>query len=164
MWKAFRELQELGWLESSTLPRMVSVQSDGCCPVVRAFEAGERFCTFFENAHTIAKGLRVPAAVGDFMILDAVRESGGTAVSVDETSIAEWMYTGARMTGISICPESATCLGAVAALTDSGWIEPDERVVVFNCGALQKNVDVYESGLPVFGANEQPDWDAIAGR
>jgi threonine synthase len=82
MWKAFAELQALGWLESETLPRMVSVQSDGCAPIVRAFESGARFAEPFANAHTVASGLRVPAAVGDFLILDAIRDSGGTAIAV----------------------------------------------------------------------------------
>ena len=83
MWKAFAELPTLGWLEADKLPRMVSVQSDGCAPIVRAFEAGERFAEPFANARTIASGLRVPAAVGDFMILDAIRASGGTAIAVE---------------------------------------------------------------------------------
>jgi threonine synthase len=161
MWKAFNELRELGWLESSTMPRMVSVQSTGCCPVVRAFDAGERFCTFFEGAKTVAKGLRVPAAVGDFMILDAVRESRGTAVAVEEEKIPDLMYLAASSTGVSVCPESAACVGAVEALTHSGWIEADERVVIFNCGALQKYVDLYEPDTPLLHVGEEPDWDAI---
>jgi threonine synthase len=154
MWKAFSELRALGWLESDTLPRMVSVQSNGCCPVVRAFEAEERFCTFFEGAATVAKGLRVPAAVGDFMILDAIRESRGTAVAVEEENIASWMTLGAEKTGISMCPESATCVGAVQKLSQDGWIERDERVVIFNCGALQKNVDLFQNNLPTIRSAE----------
>ena len=161
MWKAFSELRELGWLDSTTMPRMVSVQSTGCCPVVRAFEAGERFCTFFEGAHTVAKGLRVPAAVGDFMILDALRESGGTAVAVEEERIPGLMRVAASLTGISICPESATCVGAVEELTRSGWIDPDECVVIFNCGALQKYVDLHETDAALLRVGEEPDWAAI---
>src|SRR5437763_12632579 len=91
MWKAFAELKTLGWLESEKLPRMVSVQSDGCAPIVRAFEAGPRFAEPFANAHTVAGGLRVPAAVGDFMILDAIRASGGTAIAVQEQRLTEWL-------------------------------------------------------------------------
>src|SRR5688572_19823940 len=90
MWKAFAELQALGWLESGTLPRMVSVQSSGCAPIVKAFESGARFAEPFPNAHTVASGLRVPVAVGDFMILDAIRASGGLAIGVDEDRLSEW--------------------------------------------------------------------------
>lgn len=160
MWKAFNELRELGWLNSETMPRMVSVQSTGCCPVVIAFEAGERFCTFFENASTVAKGLRVPAAIGDFMILDAIRESGGTAIAVEEERIPGWMRKGASLTGISICPETAACIGAVESLTASGWIQENERIVIFNCGALQKNVDLFDEHLPVIRADAEIEWSS----
>lgn len=160
MWKAFNELRELGWLNSEKMPRMVSVQSTGCCPVVIAFEAGERFCTFFENASTVAKGLRVPAAIGDFMILDAIRESGGTAIAVEEERIPGWMRKGASLTGISICPETAACIGAVESLTASGWIQEDERIVIFNCGALQKNVDLFDEHLPVIRADAEIEWSS----
>lgn len=138
MWKAFNELRELGWLESAVMPRMISVQSDGCCPIVRAFENGERFAEPFENAHTIASGLRVPAAVGDFMILDAIRESGGCAVAVSEERIPEWQRLGASLTGVSVCPETAACVGALQKLLADGRIQPDEHVVIFNTGAAQK--------------------------
>ena len=158
MWKAFNELRELGWLNADKMPRMVSVQSSGCCPVVKAFDAGERFCTFFENAETIAKGLRVPAAVGDFMILDAIRESEGTAIAVEEERIPIWMKMGASLTGISICPETAACIGAVESLSENGWIKKDERVVIFNCGALQKNVDLFDDQLPIIEAGAKIEW------
>lgn len=161
MWKAFHELRELGWLETETMPRMVSVQSSGCCPIVNAFDAGDRFCTFFEGAETVAKGLRVPSAVGDFMILDAIRESGGTAIAVAEERILEWMKLGARQTGISVCPESATCIGAVEELVMNGYVHADERVVIFNCGALQKSVDVFDGDIPLLEKDVIPDWDAI---
>ena len=138
MWKAFAELAELGWLETSQRPRMVAVQSSGCCPIVRAFEAGERFAEPFANARTVASGIRVPAAVGDFMILDAVRESGGMAVAVDEERLTEWMRLASASEGISLCPESAACVGALEHLLGSGWIRPSERVVIFNTGAAQK--------------------------
>jgi threonine synthase len=161
MWKAFHELRELGWLESESMPRMVSVQSTGCCPIVRAFDAGERFCTFFEGAETIAKGLRVPSAVGDFMILDAIRESNGTAVAVKEETISDWMYLGSRKTGISMCPESATCLEAVQQLLESGWIQSHERVVVFNCAGIQKSVDLFDHDLPTIGSASDLDWDML---
>ena len=123
MWKAFDELAELGWLKSEHRPRMVAVQSTGCAPIVRAFDAGERFAKPFENAQTIASGIRVPAAVGDFMILDAVRASGGRAIAVDEASCATgWPRPPAE--GISVCPEAAACVGAVEQLAAEGWIHP----------------------------------------
>src|SRR5438874_12097478 len=91
MWKAFRELTELGWLKAGKLPRLVVCQSDGCAPIVRAYDKGERFAELFPDAHTVASGLRVPAAVGDFMMLDAIRESGGCAIAGKEERIVEWM-------------------------------------------------------------------------
>src|SRR5579884_1213974 len=106
MWKAFAELRELGWLKSDKLPRLVSCQSEGCAPIVRAFEAGQRFAEPFPNAHTIASGLRVPAAVGDFMMLDAICASGGLAVAGREGRILEWMRRVASREGIAVCPEA----------------------------------------------------------
>ncbi len=162
MWKAFQELRELGWLDSSNMPRMVSVQSDGCAPIVRAYEQGSRFAELFTPAATVASGIRVPAAIGDFMILDAVRESGGTAIAVDERQIVEWMRLAIRSEGVSVCPESAACVGAAMRLRASGWIKPDERVVLYNCGAAQKYVDVAPLDLPRIPAGEFKDWDRIA--
>jgi threonine synthase len=162
MWKAFQELQALGWLESDVFPRMVAVQSDGCCPMVRAYEQGERFATKFENAATIASGLRVPAAVGDFMILDAIRESNGCAFAVDENRIREWMYLAASREGLSVGPEAAACVGAAEQLAESGWIEPHERVIIYNCGASQKYPDVLRTVLPRIDIQEPLDWERIA--
>ena len=161
MWKAFHELRTLGWLESESMPRMVAVQSDGCCPIVRAYEQGERFATRFENASTIASGLRVPAAVGDFMILDAISESNGCAVAVDELRIREWMGLAASKEGLSVGPEAATCVGAAELLAESGWIRPDERVVIYNCGASQKYPDVLRTQLPRIDINETIDWERV---
>src|SRR5207247_7455499 len=114
MWKAFQELRALGWLRTDRLPRLVSCQSDGCAPIVRAFDRGERFAEPFAGAHTIASGLRVPAAVGDFMMLDAIRASGGTAVAGQEGHIREWMRRATSLEGIAVCPESAVCLDCLA--------------------------------------------------
>lgn len=138
MWKAFVELREMGWLSSTKMPRMIACQSSGCAPIVRAFEAGERFAEKFENASTVASGLRVPSAVGDFMIIDAIRESGGKAISVSESSIREWMELGNSSEGIAICPETAVCLGAMNAMRQTGEIDTGEKIVVFNTGAVQK--------------------------
>ena len=162
MWKAFAELTALGWLESDKLPRMVSVQSDGCAPIVRAFEAGQRFAEPFANAHTVASGLRVPAAVGDFMILDAIRASGGTAIAADERRLNEWLRLACSLEGIPVCPEAAACVGALETLTKRGWIKPHERVVIFNTGAAQKYVEAIRCDLPRIDLKQPLDWDRIA--
>jgi threonine synthase len=177
MWKAFDELARLGWLEAQGptpkkptpkksgfskkpgfFPRMVAVQSTGCAPIVRAFEAGERFAKPFQNAATIASGLRVPSAVGDFMILDAVGASGGRAVAVDEERLREWMNLGATLEGLSICPEAAACIGAVEQLAAEGWIEPQEKVIIFNTGAAQKYPEAMAVELPRIERNQPIDW------
>ncbi|MGE0609325.1 MAG: threonine synthase [Pirellulales bacterium] len=162
MWKAFEELSALGWLADGRRPRMVAVQSDGCAPIVQAYDAGERFAQPFANAATIASGLRVPAAVGDFMILDAVRASGGRAIAVDERRIREWMLLAASSEGISLCPESAACVGALDRLSQEGWIRPDEQVVIFNTGAAQKYLEALAVQLPRLRMAEQIDWGRIA--
>ncbi len=161
MWKAFQELKAMGWLESANMPRMVAVQADGCCPIVTAYEAGERFAAQHENAHTIASGIRVPAAVGDFMILDTVRESNGCAIAVAEDSIQRWMRDAIAAEGISICPETSACISALDALTQSGWIQPDERVVVLNTGAAQKYVEALAGDLPSIDL-AAVDWEVLA--
>ncbi len=148
MWKAFAELQALGWLRSEKRPRMIAVQSDGCAPIPRAFAEGERFARPWENAATCASGLRVPAAVGDFMILDAVRESGGCAVAVAEDRIAEAMRRSTALEGISICPESAACVLAIERMVSDGRIAPHERVVLFNTGAATKYIETVPLTLP----------------
>jgi threonine synthase len=161
MWKAFAELEQLGWLRRTEKPRMVAVQSTGCAPIVRAFDRGERFAELFPSAATIASGIRVPAAVGDFMILDAVRASGGRAIAVEESRIREWMRLGVQSEGLAICPESAACIGALERLRAESWIKPDERVVIFNTGAVQKYPEAMRSDLPTLDP-AQIDWAKIA--
>jgi len=166
MWKAFAELRAMGWLASDKLPRMVAVQSAGCAPIVRAFEAGSRFAEPFANAATIASGIRVPVAVGDFMILDAVRESDGTAIAVEEARLGEWMRLASSLTGIPICPETAACVAALASLAQQGWIRPDKRVVIFNTGAAQKYVEALAAALPAdatarLDLHQPIDWDRL---
>ncbi len=141
MWKAFHELRELGWLKQETFPRMVAVQSDGCAPIIRAYEKGERFAVPWENAATCASGLRVPSAVGDFMILDAIRQSGGCAVAAAESRIVESQKSVMATEGIALCPEAATCVLAIEALLRDGWMKPDDRVVLFNKGAATKYIE-----------------------
>lgn len=163
MWKAFDELAQLGWLSSSKKPRMVAVQSEGCCPIVRAFEKGDRFAEPFENAHTIASGIRVPAAIGDFMILDAIRESDGRAVAVPESSILEWMHTAMATEGIAVCPEAAACIAAAEALAREGWLRPHQRVVIFNTGAAQKYPAAMASTLPRIDKDQPIEWQLLKG-
>ena len=141
MAKAFSELNELGWLASSKRPRFYACQSEGCAPIVRAFQQGDRLAQPWENAHTSASGLRVPAAVGDFMMLDAIRTSGGAAVSAAEASISLWMKKAASLEGIPLCPETAVCLSVLQNLVQLGTIRPEEKVVVFNTGAAQKYLE-----------------------
>jgi len=133
MWKAFDEMEQMG-LIGSKRPRMVTVQAEHCAPIVRAFNEGTEHAALWEGARTVADGLRVPVAVGDFLVLRAIRESGGTAVAVsDAAMLADALEIG-RHTGIFPAPEGAACLAAQRMLLEQGWIRPDERVVLFNTG------------------------------
>jgi threonine synthase len=163
MWKAFAELKALGWLKSDKMPRLVSCQSEGCAPIVRAFEKGERFAEPFPNAHTVASGLRVPAAVGDFMMLDAIRASGGVAAAGREAAIGEWMRKASAAEGISFCPETAVCFDVLERLLRDGWLKPDEEVLVFNTGAAQKYLEALPPELPLL-EKEYPEvvWETIS--
>ncbi|MBK9712783.1 MAG: threonine synthase [Kouleothrix sp.] len=134
MWKAFDELEQLG-LIGAARPRMVSVQSDGCAPIVQAFEQGAEHAPLWPGAHTIADGLRVPAAIGDFLILRAVRASGGTALAVSDAAMIEHANLIGATTGIFPAPEGGACLAAQVRLLAEGWIGPDETVVLFNTGS-----------------------------
>lgn len=161
MWKAFAELEALGWMKSKKKPRMIACQSDGCAPIVNAFVKGERFAQKVENAKTIASGIRVPAAVGDFMILDAVRESGGVAIAVPEVEIPKWMAKACAMEGIAFCPETAACLAALKLLLEQGTVRPSERIVVFNTGAAQKYPEAVQVNLPRIDIHKAIDWTTI---
>ncbi|MGI9616513.1 MAG: threonine synthase [Acidimicrobiales bacterium] len=161
MWKGFSELGELGWLADQRRPRMISCQAAGCAPISTAFAAGERFAHEFPNASTAASGLRVPVAVGDFMILDAVRASGGQARSSEETELLGWARRGAELEGISFAPETGACLGVLEQLLAEGAIDPGERVVVFNTGAAQKYVEVL-AGSPLPALDRPIDWETLA--
>jgi threonine synthase len=142
MWKAFDEMEQMGWIGSER-PRMVTVQASGCAPIVRAFEAGKRFADEFPNAETVASGLRVPKAIGDFLILDAIRASGGTALAVtDEELIAATREIGAAE-GIFCAPEGAACLPALRKLIEQGKVMLDERIVLFNTGAGVKYLECF---------------------
>ena len=142
MWKAFDEMEQMGWIGSKR-PRMVTVQAAGCQPIVRAFEEGKRFADEFPNAQTTASGLRVPKAIGDFLIIDALRASGGTAIAVtDEELIAATKEIGAAE-GIFCAPEGAACLPALRKLLADGSVTQDERVVLFNTGSGVKYVESF---------------------
>lgn len=131
MWKAFRELQELGWLESQQLPRMIAIQSSGCAPVVDAFESGSDHCEFWQDARTIASGIRVPISLADRLILKILKESGGSAVAVPDASILEAQRILARHAGIFSSPEGAATFAALNQMLASGSIEAEASVVLF---------------------------------
>jgi threonine synthase len=147
MWKAFEEMEALGWIGSKR-PRMVSVQASGCAPIVRAFKQGYNEAGTFENAHTVAAGLRVPRAIADFVMLDILRKSGGTAVSVDDAEMIADARALGKATGVCACPEGGACLHALRILTRSGWISSHETVVVFNTGTGTKYAEAF-SAFPV---------------
>jgi len=144
MWKAFQEMEELGWIGSKR-PRMVSVQASGCAPIVKAFGEGRETAEPWQNAKTVASGLRVPQAVADFLMLRALRESNGTALSVsDEEIIAEIPRLG-RAEGIFFCPEGAACAAALRRLMQNGWVKPTDEVVLFNTASGLKYLDVLQA-------------------
>ncbi len=143
MWKAFDEMEQLGWIGSKR-PKMVSVQSLTCAPIVRAFENGERFADEFENAATVASGLRVPKAIGDFLILDAIRASGGTAVAVADSELVAAVKEIGAAEGLFTAPEGAACLPALRKLIADGFINAGEKVVIFNTGSGVKYLEAFD--------------------
>jgi threonine synthase len=163
MWKAFDELAHLGWIAPDRRPRMVACQAAGCAPIVTAFAAGSRFAEPFPNAHTRASGLRVPQAVGDFMILDAVRASGGRAEAAPEESLSGWMRRASALEGIGLCPESAACLAVLERMVREGAIGREDEIVVFNTGAAQKYTELLDAALPRLSPQADIDWAQLAG-
>ena len=142
MWKAFDEMERIGWKARGTRPKMVSVQAEHCAPIVRAYEQGAERSEMWQNAHTLADGLRVPKAVGDFLVLRAVRESGGTALAVSDADMVRGMRELGEREGISAAPEGGAALHAVKVLRQQGRIKPPDTVVVFNTGGALKYLDV----------------------
>lgn len=142
MWKAFDEMEQMGWIESKR-PRMVTVQAAGCAPIVRAFEEGKRFADEFPNAATVASGLRVPRAIGDFLILDALRDSGGEAIAVTDKELLAATGEIGALEGVFCAPEGAACLPALRKLIDENKVSSDERVVLFNTGAGVKYLESF---------------------
>jgi threonine synthase len=142
MWKAFEEMERIGWKAAGSRPRMVSVQAEHCAPIVRAFEQGAERSEMWQNARTVADGLRVPKAVGDFLVLRAVRESGGTALAVSDADMVRGMRDLGSREGISAAPEGGAALHAVKVLLQDGRMKPTDTVVVFNTGGALKYLDV----------------------
>ncbi len=153
MWKAFDEMEALGWIGSKR-PKMIAVQAEGCQPVVRAFEAGEERSRFWDGATTVASGLRVPKPLGDFLVLRAVRESGGTAVAVADSDLIDAGLALAAEEGIFVSPEGAACIPAAERLLREGFLKPDEKIVIYNTGAGLKYLDAYATRYSRVAAGE----------
>lgn len=147
MWKAFDEMETMGWI-SSKRPKMIAVQAEGCAPIVKAFEQGKRRSEFFENAETVASGLRVPKAIGDFLVLDAVRESSGTAVAVSDVEMIDAGIALASDEGIFAAPEGGACVAALKKLLANGFLKADERIVIYNTGSGLKYLEAYSPRYP----------------
>ena len=147
MWKAFEEMEELGWVPAGKRPKMIAVQSSGCAPVVKAFEEGRGESTMWQNARTFASGLRVPKPYADSIILEIVRASGGTAVAVTDEQILSSILDWARHEGIFLSPEGASVTAAYDQLLASGFLKPSDRVVLFNTGAGLKYTDVIADAM-----------------
>jgi len=147
MWKAFEEMEQLGWV-SGKRPKMIAVQSSGCAPVVRAFERGEPASQMWQDAHTFASGLRVPKPYGDSIILDILRASGGTAVALSDDAIFASLRDWANREGLLLSPEGAAATAAYDHLIATGFLTPADRVVLFNTGSGKKYTDVIGARLP----------------
>jgi threonine synthase len=143
MWKAFDEMQALGWIGTKR-PRMFAVQATGCAPIVRAFEAGEKTAAEFPDPHTIASGLRVPKAIGDFLILNILRQSNGGAITIDDKEMIRVARQVGSSEGLFVAPEAAACFAALKSLRSAGKIRPGERVVIFNTGSGIKYLNCYQ--------------------
>ncbi|HYF78129.1 MAG TPA: threonine synthase [Symbiobacteriaceae bacterium] len=150
IYKAILEMREMGWLPDSVkLPRLVAVQAEGCQPIVKAFQEGKDVSEKWENAATVAQGIRVPKALGDFLVLQAVRATGGTCVAVPDADTLWGLEQISRLEGAFICPEGASLVGATRNLLREGWIRPDEKVLLLNTGAGIKYPDILRPELPV---------------
>ena len=144
MWKAFDELEAMGWIGSKR-PKMIVVQAEGCSPIVTAFRKGERHAELFANAQTVAPGIRVPIAIGDYLILDAIRASRGTAIAVDDQEIVAALHEIARGEGLFPAPEGAATFAAYKKLLAAGFLDPADRVVLFNTAAGNKTSDLVDT-------------------
>jgi threonine synthase len=188
MWKVFDELEELGWIGSER-PRMVSVQASGCAPIPKAFDEGKEESVFWEGAKTLAAGLRVPHALGDFLILRAARESGGSAtlaaglrvphalgdflilraaresggsaIAVSDDEIMDGVGDIARNEGLFVCPEGAATFAALKKLVNDGKVDKNEKVVLFNTGSGLKYTELFQVEAPVFNVGEKIDYKKL---
>jgi threonine synthase len=147
MWKAFAEMEEMGWIGSKR-PKMIAVQAEGCPPIVRAWEQGKERSEFFENAETVASGLRVPKALGDFLVLRAAKESGGTAIAVSDEEMIDAGIELASAEGIFAAPEGGACVAALKKLLANGFLKPEERIVIYNTGSGLKYLEAYSPRFP----------------
>jgi threonine synthase len=154
MWKAFAEMETLGWI-GSRRPKMVAVQAAGCQPVVRAFEENQERSTFYEGAHTVAAGLRVPKPLGDFLCLQAIRQSGGTAIAVSDEEMLDAGVQLASDEGIYAAPEGAACVAAAQKLIASGFLKSTDRIVLYNTGSGLKYPEAYSTRFPRTASGEQ---------
>ena len=154
MWKASAEMEALGWIPGKR-PKMIAVQTEGCQPVVRAFERGESKSQFWENAHTVAAGLRVPKPLGDVLMLDAIRASGGTAIAVSDQELLDACLELGADEGIFAAPEGGACVAALKKLLANGFLKPDERIVLYNTGAGLKYLEAFSTRFPRATASEQ---------
>ncbi|MCO5350314.1 MAG: threonine synthase [Bryobacteraceae bacterium] len=147
MWKAFEELEALGWI-TGPRPKMIAVQAEGCAPVVKAFNEGKDHCEFWPDAMTVSSGLRVPKPLGDFLILDIVRQSGGTCIAVSDRAALEAGARLARLEGVFAAPEGAACAAAAEKLLAAGFLQPDERILLYNTGAGLKYLEAWSALFP----------------
>lgn len=154
MWKAFDELEQLGWIGPKR-PKMIAVQAAGCDPITIAFENKAKRSEFYQNAHTVASGLRVPKPLGDFLILQALEQSGGTAISITDEEMLDGGIELARKEGIFAAPEGGACVAAVRKLLQSGFLNPSERILIYNTGSGLKYLEAYGSRYPRNSFTEQ---------
>jgi threonine synthase len=155
IYKAILEMRELGWIPDDKLPKLIAVQANGCAPIVKAFESGAEVSVAWENAHTVAFGITVPKALGDFLVLEAVRATSGTAVAVSDEALLAEQSRLAREEGLFICPEGAACLAAAMELRESGWLRGDEQVVVLNTGAGLKYPETVNVNVPTLAIDSE---------
>jgi len=164
MWKAFEEMEQLGWLKPGKRPKMISVQAAGCAPVTKAWNEHKPVAEIWQNAQTLASGLRVPKPYADYIILDILKQSGGTAISVSDDQIFQAVKEWASKEGVFAAPEGAACLPAYQTLVQQGFLKPTDKVVLFNTGSGLKYIDVTAEALKISAAPPKPSTSVPASR
>ena len=154
IWKALDELEEMGWIGSKR-PKLISVQAKGCMPIVKAWNEGKEASEFFQGAHTLAGGVRVPKALGDFIVLKACRETGGTAIAVSDEDILKGTFLASRNEGMFICPEGGAAVAAAQQLRQRGFLGANDRVVILNTGSGLKYPEIIDGDLPILETDEE---------